>query len=390
MKRSLGLSLLLGLAALLMLVQPAKADGIIIPTPCLPERCPPLPCESGLCPPVISQLNIRYHHVTVSIRDQIAVTHVDQVFFNPQSYAVEGTYIFPLPADAVVSQFTLWVDGKPVEGKVLDAQQARQTYEEIVRTQRDPALLEYIGRGAVQASIFPIPPQGERRIELEYTQALTLNNGLVRYSYPLNTEKFSLTPLESVTISVQIEDQSPIRAVYSSSHPVNVDRTSDTRVSASYEAQQVTPDQDFTLYYSLGQTQALHLFTYRDPGDEKDPNGFFMLLLAPPAQMGQTPTAKDILLVLDRSGSMEGEKFSRLRPRRATFSNTSTPRIAFSCFRSAPVCSSMQTACARRKRPTRPLPGLINNPPWAAPTSTARCSRPRPWPTANAQLTCSS
>jgi len=75
-----------------------------------------------------------------------------------------------------------------VQAEILDASQARQKYEEIVRSLRDPALLEYAGRGAVQASIFPIPPQGERRIELEYSQVLTAENGLVRYIYPLNTE----------------------------------------------------------------------------------------------------------------------------------------------------------------------------------------------------------
>ncbi len=217
MKLKVALSLLFGLVFLLGMVSPVQADGIIIPTPCPLERpCPPPPCPAdGLCPRPrpISQLNIRYHHVTVKIDNQVAVTHVDQVFYNPNTWPVEGTYIFPVPSDAVVSQFILWVDGNPVEGKVLDAKQARQTYEDIVRTQRDPALLEYVGRGAVQANIFPIPPNGERRIELEYTQALKADNGLVKYVYPLNTEKFSLTPLESVVIKVDIADSQSIRAV---------------------------------------------------------------------------------------------------------------------------------------------------------------------------------
>jgi hypothetical protein len=67
--------------------------------------------------------------VQVTIDDQIAVTHVDQVFYNPNDWQVEGTYMFPIPLDAAVSGFTLWVDGEPVEGKVLDADEARRTYE---------------------------------------------------------------------------------------------------------------------------------------------------------------------------------------------------------------------------------------------------------------------
>lgn len=290
----------------------ARADGIIIPEPPPCDVCPPPPCPPPLpCPPPtrMVQLVIRYHKVTVSIDDQVAVTRVDQVFFNPNDWAVEGIYIFPLPAGAAVTSFTLWVDGKPVEGQILDADKARQQYQQIVSSLRDPALLEYAGEGAVRAHVFPIPPQGERRIELEYTQALAAENGLVRYIYPLSTEKFSLWPLEKVAISVDIRAAVPIRAAYSPSHAVEVSRESATHVRVGYEASQVTPDTDFALYYSLGEQPALHLLSFRDPQDAKDPDGFFLLLLAPQPESNGRALPKDVLLVLDRSGSMEGEKF---------------------------------------------------------------------------------
>jgi Ca-activated chloride channel family protein len=295
--------LFLGLLLLGMIFSPVSADGIIIPDPTF------IPPEPIMRP--MTQLVIKYHHVTVSIENQIAVTHVDQVFYNPNKWAVEGTYVFPLPVDATVSNFTLWVDGEPVQGKVLDAKEARQTYEEIVRQMRDPALLEYIGRGALQASIFPIPSHGERRIELEYTQALSADNGLIRYVYPLNTEKFSLEPLESVKVSVHILSDQPIRSAYSPTHPVDLLRDGQYELTASYEENDVTPDKDFALYYSVGESEAFHLFTYRDPADPLDPDGFFMLLLAPSPRQQDQAIAKDVLLVLDRSGSMEGEKFQQ-------------------------------------------------------------------------------
>jgi Ca-activated chloride channel family protein len=293
---------LLAVAALALgLAAPARADGIIIPEP---PVCDP-------CPPPMAQLNIRYHHVTVTIEDQVAVTRVDQVFYNPNEWQVEGEYLFPLPADAAVTSFTLWIDGKPVEGQVLDAEQARRTYEEIVRKLQDPALLEYAGRGAVRARIFPIPPRGERRIELEYTQALAAENGLVRYTYPLNTEKFSAQPLESVRVSVDIRSSEPIRAVYSPSHTVDVNREDEQHARAGYEENNVTPDRDFALYYSIGESEAFHLLSYRDPRDAEDPDGFFLLLLAPRPDVTAQSLPKDVLLVLDRSGSMEGEKFQQ-------------------------------------------------------------------------------
>jgi Ca-activated chloride channel family protein len=282
---------------------PARADGIIIPDP-IP--CDPMPCPQ---PIPLEQLAIRYHHVTVTIRDQIAVTHVDQVFYNPNSWQIEGTYIFPIPVDAVVTNFILWIDGTPVEGQVLDATQARQTYESIVATMRDPALLEYVGQGAVQARIFPIPAYGERRIELEYSQALPAEAGLVRYVYPLNTERFSVLPLESVSVSVDIQSSQPILATYSPSHPIGVTQESDTHVIAGYEAANVLPDTDFALYYSLGESQAFHILSFRDPSDTNDPDGYFLLLLAPGLAGESRAIPKDLILVLDRSGSMEGEKF---------------------------------------------------------------------------------
>jgi Ca-activated chloride channel homolog len=298
---------LLGLGLLMSVVTPVFADGIIIP----PQ---PPPCLNGNCPPPIiprpmSQLNIRYHNVDVQIDQQIAVTHVDQVFYNPNDWLVEGTYLFPLPLDAAVTNFTLWVDGKPVEGKVLDAQEARKTYEGIVRQLRDPALLEYVDHGAFQANIFPIPPKGERRIELKYSQTLEAENGLVKYTYPLNTEKFSKAPLESVRVSVKVKSAQPVRAVYSPSHAIAVERSNDRQFTATYEASQVLPDIDFALYYSIGESEAFHLLTYRNPSDALDPDGYFMLLLAPQPGERETVVSKDVLLVLDRSGSMDGEKF---------------------------------------------------------------------------------
>jgi Ca-activated chloride channel homolog len=309
MKTGLGI-LMRVIIFLLFAVQPVHADGIIIPEPppCWPEDCPPPPFPH---PRPISQLVIRYHHVDVRIENQLAVTRVDQVFYNPNEWPVEGTYIFPLPFGATVTEFVLWIDGEPVIGEVLDAEKARRTYEKIVSSLRDPALLEYSGRGALQASIFPIPAKGERKIELEYTQVLTSDRGLVNYAYPLNTEKFSLLPLESVVIRIDLKSSQPLRAVYSPSYPVSIERKSDYELSATYEATNLLPDTDFSLMFSTGESEAFHLFSYRDPSDPAGSDGFFMALLAPKPGEPVKTVGKDLLLVLDRSGSMEGEKFQQ-------------------------------------------------------------------------------
>ena len=283
---------------------PALADGIIIPEPpiCEPAPCPhPIPME---------QLAIEYHRVSVEIIDQVAITHVDQVFRNDNDWVVEGTYVFPLPLDAAVTEFTLWIDGEPVEGEVLTKEEARRIYEDIVRTMRDPALLEYIDRGAVRASVFPINPGDTRRIELEYSQVLLADAGLIRYSYPLNTEKFSTQPLEEVSISMEVDSNAPVRAIYSPSHEVDINREDDYYFTVGYEKTDVLPNQDFELFYTVATEDiGLNLMTYRDPGSENG-DGYFLLLAAPSVEVDPDEViAKDVMVVLDQSGSMEGEKF---------------------------------------------------------------------------------
>ena len=286
---------------LLALALPAHADGIIIPQPPPPDQ-----------PPFRGYpLTIKYHRVTVTIEDQVATTHVDQVFVNDANFAVEGTYIFPLPEGATISEFAMWVEGEKYEGKLLTKEEARAIYESYVRRQRDPALLEYVGRGAFQASIFPIPPGEERRIELTYSEILTLDEGLVRYRYPLDTERFSNRPIEEVSISVDIKSNEALKAIYSPSHPIAVDRRGDYNASVGYEESDVRPDRDFELYFSVAEEEiGLNLLSYK-PEDE---DGFFLLLVAPRVEIEETEVvAKDVLLVLDTSGSMKGEKIEQAK-----------------------------------------------------------------------------
>ncbi len=293
MKTKLAQIILLASLFVALIPKSVSADGIIIP-----DRLE------------MEQLVIRYHHVGVKIANQVAVTTVDQVFYNPNDWTVEGIYSFPIPRDAGISSFKLWIDGKEVAGKMLNADEARRQYEDIVRTMRDPALLEYTDRGAVQVRIFPIASGEERRIQLEYTQPLLSENGLIRYTYPLNTEKFSMLPLESVSVKVEITSAEPIRAVYSPSHAISTTQPDQFHAIAGYEAGNVTPDTDFSIYYSTGSAEAFHLFTYK-AADPADPDGFFMLLLAPKPELPDRIISKDVILVLDHSGSMDGEKYQQ-------------------------------------------------------------------------------
>lgn len=292
------LLLLTWLCLFMLATQAAKADGFIIPDPLPNTRDTP-----GLA--------VKYHRVSVTIRDQIAQTHIDQVFLNDSPHDLEGTYIFPLPEGASISDFTMFVDGEPLSAQVLDKDAARRIYEDIVSRRRDPALLEYVGRGAFQARVYPIPAFGEKRVQIAYEEILLAERGLVHYVYPLDTERFSSRPLEEVVISIDLHSHVPIKAIYSPSHKIAVERHDDTSALVSFEATDVRPDTDFELYYGFSEQDiGLSVLSYRARGED----GFFLLMVAPEVEnAGRAAVAKDVILVLDTSGSMEGQKLDQAK-----------------------------------------------------------------------------
>ena len=159
----------------LILSSKVWADGFIIPVSRYPDEPPP------------PYLSIKYHHVEIKINNQVAQTTVDQVFKNDYPHDLEGTYIFPLPEDASISKFSMFIKGEEVKGEILDREKAKRIYEEIVRRRKDPALLEYYNQGMFRARVYPIPANGETRIKLGYSQILKLENGLCEYKYSLST-----------------------------------------------------------------------------------------------------------------------------------------------------------------------------------------------------------
>lgn len=295
----------LSLGAARLLPSVVRADGVIIVVrPACDPACPGPVNVAG-------QLVVTAHKVDVAIENQVATTAIDQNFHNPNRWAAEGTYLFPIPAGATVDHFTMIVDGTAIEAKILSADEARRTYEDIVRRLQDPALLEYVGRGAIQASVYPIPANGDRRIQIEYRQVLTEQQGLVSYVYPLSTERFSAQPLQTVRVHIAVASKDPIRAVYSPSHTIATSRPDDYHAAAGWEAANVTPDTDFQFIYTVSaQNIAANLLSYVDPATAE---GTFMLLAAPGIGAVQDLVAKDILIVIDTSGSMEGEKLAQAK-----------------------------------------------------------------------------
>jgi Ca-activated chloride channel family protein len=256
-------------------------------------------------------MDVNHVKVNTRITDQVAVTSVDQEFYNPNPARLEGTFVFPIPKGAHINKFTMEIDGKQVEAELLPADKARQIYEDIVRKLKDPALLEYAGRDVFKVRIFPIEPNSKKRITLSYTELLKADDGLVSYVLPMSAEKFSAKPIKNVSVKVDLDSKRPLKSIYSPSHSVEVKRTGANRATIGYEASDVQPDTDFTLYFAPEKDEiGVNLLTHRTSVDD----GYFLLLASPGVDVKEKQVVmKDVAFVLDTSGSMAGKKLDQAK-----------------------------------------------------------------------------
>ena len=278
----------------------------VIPHPPRPPIVvPPRPA------PTYSPLEVSFTKADVKIKDQFASTKVEQEFYNPNPRQLEGTFLFPIPKGAHIDKFTMNIDGKPVEAELLAADKARGIYEDIVRRQRDPALLEYMGRDLFKVRIFPIEPNARKKITLSYSQLLKSDAGLVSFVLPLNTEKFSAKPLHSVSVKLDLESKRALKSIYSPSHKVEVKRDGAHKATIGFEANDVKPDGDFQVFYTQDDSDlGVSLLTYKPAGED----GYFLLLASPGIETRNAKVIpKDVVFVLDTSGSMAGPKLEQAR-----------------------------------------------------------------------------
>ena len=307
---------LLGFASAgLLSVHSVYSQGVIVPIVCdiRPCRRPPIPRPV----PLPNALPVKSIELDTKIEGQVATTHVTQIFRNDTPHTLEGTYFFPIPETASIIEFSIWENGKKLVGEVRSREEARRIYDEIVRRQKDPGLLEYAGKDLFQASIFPIPPHSDKKLELTYSQILKAESGTVAYRYPLGTGRnvWSRPAIENMrsnmpqqkfgTVSGKIEivGKQALRNVYSPSHGIDVKNKSERAVSVSFETND--NDNDFQLFYGLSNDDfGMSLITHREPGKD----GYFLLMLSPKDELAERELVnKDIVFVLDTSGSMADE-----------------------------------------------------------------------------------
>ena len=287
-------------------------DSIRLPRPIIIYHPHPHPTPRP-APVPQATYKIKELSMQAKISDQVAKVQVSQSFVNTGSTQMEVSFVFPLPYDGAVDRLTLLVDNKEYEAKLLDAKKAREMYEAIVRKNKDPALLEWLGSGLFKTSVFPIPPGAERTVTLRYSQLCRKNHGLTEFLFPLSTAKYTSHAVEKLNLQVSIESAADIKNVYSPTHTVEVHRADDNHASINFIAKNEFPSSDFRLFYDVGKKDVqANVISYRP---DKDEDGYYLLLASPKikAKNKNDRTAKTVLFVVDRSGSMAGEKIKQAK-----------------------------------------------------------------------------
>ncbi|MEJ2455179.1 MAG: VIT and VWA domain-containing protein [Candidatus Thiodiazotropha sp.] len=284
-------------------------------------------------------LEIRDHQVSVVIEDAYAVTTVEQVFFNPHDRDLEARYSFPVPEHGSVAEFTLWIDGKPVTGEVLERKEARRVYEEEKAAGREAGLTEKDEYKTFEVQVSPVRAGQETRTRLVYLQPAHVDTGIGRYVYPLeeggvDEEKLAFwTANERVerqfSFDMKIRSAYPIDAVRMPNQPqAQMNRLTDgdwqihlgsggnsaamaqeggqPQSSASASGPVFTLDQDLVVYWrhKTGLPGSVDLVAHKPQGERR---GTFMLVVTPGDDLQPITEGKDWVFVLDISGSMQAK-----------------------------------------------------------------------------------
>ena len=291
-------------------LQPVFSQGFLTEI----KRPLPVPAPSVPAPPRPSlERSARLESLSVDaeIENSVAQVVVSQTFNNVDSRTIEASFVFPLPYDGAIDSLTFLVEGKEFAGELLDADEARKRYEAIVRENRDPALLEWVGTGLYQTSVFPIPPGQARTVELRYTQLLRQQDGLTEFSFPTKCARQSVAPGKT-SFSTRIVGETEIKNVYSPTFDVKVERIANNVVQTTCVLENQTPTRDFRLFFDQNADElSAKIQSYR-PNPNED--GYFLLLASPKIVSDQTARpAKTVVFTLDISGSMSGEKIKQAR-----------------------------------------------------------------------------
>lgn len=311
----------------------SAAQGLIIP------RCPrPMPGSELECRPAGQQIVRTRSNVKVELRDRVLRYEVEERFVNRGSMVGEADYVFPLPKNAAFRDLKLSIDGELVAGETMNATDARRIYEDIVRSQRDPALVEWMGHGMLRTRIFPIRPGEERRVVVRYESVADREGDAIRVDYFRGSgpSAFGSRPerlreraqdqerrAESRTgFALTYRAGGELGEAYSPTHELDIERDG---VRRDVRIRDGGPD--ITVLVTLRRTReaSVAMLPHAVRGDP----GYALITVTPPSGAAATRLPRDITFVIDVSGSMAGKKIEQARAAGHQLLGTLSPQDRF-------------------------------------------------------------
>lgn len=306
-------------------------------------------------PPATGIVTLSAAEARVKVAGQVATTTVDFILTNVFNTRVESVLVIPVPEGAILRGFDFQGGAKESAAKLLTKEEARKTYDEVVSKMRDPALLEFVGCNLVQSSVFPVEAHAGQRVRLVYEQLLKADGTRVDYVLPRSESLDCVAPWK---VEVSVNDSVPVATAYSPSHKIATERRGDRSLTVKLAPDAASAPGPFRLSW-LRATEdiAASLIAYPDA---KIGGGYFLLMAGLPAKAPaeQQKQKREVILVLDRSGSMSGEKLEQARAAALQLVESLEEGEAFNLivfaesvdsFASAPVIKDATTMKAARK-----------------------------------------
>lgn len=253
--------------------------------------------------------HVRYSETAVEVADGTAVARTEErVAAVKPGVATVG--VIPLPPGLEAHQVAVSVDGRAVEGRFLGAAEAGKLYGAIAEGVGSGRLLSLVGRPAY---LLPRVKLGKRNdVVVELRQALSTESGLRGLQLPMPAAEFTASPVRRVRVALNLREALPVRAVFSPSHEVEVERPDLRSATVRVSMERLSHGDPLRLFWAADADDlGLRVLTHR--GEQEDV-GYFMLLGNPTGSAEPTaPVEKDVVLVVDTSGSMRGEKMEQVR-----------------------------------------------------------------------------
>ena len=300
---------------------------------------------------------LQHTSIRAHVGGMMALYEVEQVFANPYDEAIEAVYVFPLGANGAVNGYEIVIGDRTVTGEIKKAEDARRMYQQAKASGHTAGLVEQNKPNIFTQHVANIAPHEQITVRMRYVELLEYNDGAYTMAVPLTVGprykpsvgvKYMAAPsrdASTVSFSADIDAGVPIVSIESPSHDIASTPISATHTQVRLGAKDEIPNRDIVVRYkTAGPQTTVGLLTHR-----VDRDGYFMLAIQPKAEYGTGDIIpREVVLVLDRSGSMTGQPLAQAKAVASAIVSTLSPRDTFNIVAFASGVDAMSS---------RPLPG---------------------------------